>query len=82
MEENGFLHAKPFRCGGDDVAGSCHSCLSMANGAAALESGIVEPIIHQGEFLTAMVNLSVIEPDRLAIVEYRDVRISSIADAC
>jgi hypothetical protein len=57
----------------DDIAGAKQSGVGMADRAFGLERAIAQPLIGEGESLTAMVVLAIVHPHVAAIGIHRDM---------
>ena len=52
-----------------------------SHGSQALQTPGVQPAIHQGKVLTAVVDLAVVKARRLAVLEQSDVLLAPVAHA-
>jgi hypothetical protein len=66
---------------GDDVSRSGEARVRVADGAAPLQSLSVEPIVHEGKVLAAVIDFRVIDPKELSVLHHHRVARPPISDA-
>jgi hypothetical protein len=78
MKKYGFIQSKTVYNHVDNVAGPGQPRFAVPDGATTLELLIVKPAIDESKILAAVINLSVLEPNRLASLQNGDVLQSSV----
>src|SRR5882724_5243761 len=73
MEEQERVVRQTFQRNFDDVPGAREPCISVSDAPFGLEGPRPQPLVYQGEALTTMVVLLVVDPNRTTVLEDRAV---------
>jgi hypothetical protein len=82
MEEHERVLRQMFQRNPDNVPSAREPCMGMSYGPFGLEAQGPQPLICEGEALTAMVVLLVVDPDRPTVLEDRAVPRHAVRNRC
>ena len=82
MQEDGFVHSQLLCHHVDDILGLREERFSMTYMPFALKAFLFKPPINQIEDLTAVVELQVVKPSRVPLLDDGDVFLAPVPNTC
>jgi hypothetical protein len=82
MEEQERVVRQVFQRNSDDVPRAREPCISVPYGPFGLEAQRPQPLVREGEALTTMVVLLVVDPNRPTVLEDRAVPRHAVRNRC